>query len=455
MMAWMRECGPVFDTVLRVRGASGSARLFKWMLLALALLAIAALMFTRIELWRAVCFGLGMPIGVAGSAVLLHYVTAATRQNRPAHAVLVPRLTLLVRRGAVLLWVAMMLGWALVALAVPHGWLVMLGMNVGVLTLALGRDDHATGIVLFVGEVTLIQFGGVRLRDFMEQPAVLAVAVTLSLLAAWRVLIHVFPARGAALSPQAGTSHTPRTSGGGLNARLRALDMRRSPPAALMLHALGPEQYRYAAFKPVAMGLGSAVLVTLLAPLVWPGHAPVLAHVPGLAGLFCLPLIVFGVAFHYGAAIARSAPEQALYRLTPAAPRAPELNRVLATTLVRTLLVLWAVCTVLLLAGSAWLEMDAIDLWREAALMLATLAWIGWPLRDHARPAGAPGWRGVVLGMAMTLLAGAAVLSVGQWTWWPVSLVVLAGVSTAFIVRRWRQMMAAPPAFPAGRLAVL
>lgn len=151
--------------------------------------------------------------------------------------------------------------------------------------------------------------------------------------------------------------------------------------------------------------------------------------------------------------ISQRAAEQSLLRLAPAMPAAPEINLMLARLLGKGCLLLWlsaAACEVLAarLSAGHWVLDGAL-----ALVMVLPLPFYAAALRDYA---AAPPRVG---GQAFHSLAALPALGLA-WllAWWapalcaPVAMAVLV-VSALLLRLRWRRMLAAPVAFPAGRLA--
>lgn len=149
--------------------------------------------------------------------------------------------------------------------------------------------------------------------------------------------------------------------------------------------------------------------------------------------------------------------EQALLRLAPAMPAtAGAFNRTLARVQLRSALPGWcmqvAAVLALTLAAGAPLSFHAMQL----CACCLTLPLIGTNLRRHARDAGLLG-----LGPVLTLLLSAAIsFAAGAWINARFGLPLTAGAALASILIalvavpwRWKRSVAAPIAFPVGRLA--
>ena len=173
--AWLGDCMPVFRAATRRSSLPGSSRYTVIGALTLVVLAVCALMFTRLEIWQAVCFGAGLLLPVLLSAVLLHYVSGAALQYTPANAALLPRMNRLIRRTAALLWCGAMLGcWPLRDYAAAKGfnWLHWIGM-VGLMcmlgaTALLAGDKAAVTLVPVLIAAGLI--GVARWRAMLAAP---------------------------------------------------------------------------------------------------------------------------------------------------------------------------------------------------------------------------------------------------------------------------------------------
>jgi hypothetical protein len=161
----------------------------------------------------------------------------------------------------------------------------------------------------------------------------------------------------------------------------------------------------------------------------------VVTHVDGLLG-----------------AIRRSRTEQAILRLVPLAPRPRDLNRALAHAVLARFGIVWGTY----LACSLAVVLATTGAWRAWLCCTAlTLVFAPLLLRDHARH---PGWAGAQVAAGALLLVMMPLAGVAEFGGIPLAVIVacvtalLAGTAIAFALR-WRRALAAPPAFPAGRMA--
>jgi hypothetical protein len=234
-------------------------------------------------------------------------------------------------------------------------------------------------------------------------------------------------------------------------------DRRRADPAAMLMHALGPTAHWTAWIGAIAailfLGIGGRILLgATRVPAVDSFAHGVVGVAPGLLAL----LIVFSTA-QYGQQLRRTRGEQALLRLTPLAGDAALLNRRLATRLLRQALSIWVWLTVAVMSASLWFDTGPDALLRQLALCcVAGQAAMMGLLSDYASERG--GWN-----LALALRAGTYVLAqalvamgLGQLTGttaWPWLIVTSLTVCTVQLRLDWKRMLAAPPAFPAARMA--
>jgi len=234
-------------------------------------------------------------------------------------------------------------------------------------------------------------------------------------------------------------------------------DLKRADPAAMLMHALGPVAHWTAWIG----GLVTLLFMGAVARFVfmW-SHAASLQPLVGWMttvgpGLLALT-IVFSTA-QYGQQMRRTQGEQALLRLTPLAGDAALLNRRLARRVLRQALGCWAALTVTVLAASLLLGAGPDALLRQLGLcsLAGQVAMMGL-LGDYA--GGTGGWHLMLALRAGALAAAQALAAVGlAWltgtTPWPWLIEISLAVCAVLLRLDWKRMLAAPPAFPAGRMA--
>lgn len=142
--------------------------------------------------------------------------------------------------------------------------------------------------------------------------------------------------------------------------------------------------------------------------------------------------------------------------MTPRAGDAALLNRRLAGRVLRQALGCWAALTLVVLGVSLLLGAGPDALLRQLGLcsLAGQVAMMGL-LGDYA--GGTGGWH-LMLGLrAGALAAVQALVAVGlAWltgtTAWPWLIEISLAVCIVLLRLDWKRMLAAPPAFPAGRL---
>lgn len=398
------------------------------------------------------------------------FLPASVAMNSAAHACLLPRQ----RRRLMQMAAA---GWLLVtgAVSVAGDW--HLGLPVGGLLLLfmLACGGKLVVIIPLVLASQLPALAPDAWQAVLDAP-VSQVGQLLALLAlTGRSLYWLYPAGGDAHLEQAvgraaflerfGHGHATSTSGrgkGGLpwlagrvyRAALRR-DCRSRNPARLLMHALGPIAHWSAWIA------GSATILALggIARLMFfvthaEGIRALLEGVAGLGLMSQVLAVVFSTA-QYSQLLRRHAGEQALLRLTPLAGDAGLLNRRLANQLLGRALLNWALLTATIVVTSFVIDAGPSVALRQFALCcLAGQVALYGLLGDYA---GKGGWT-LALAVRAALLAalqGALALAFSWLTasspWpWLIGLALSCGAVGA--ARGWCRMLAAPAAFPVGRM---
>lgn len=122
--------------------------------------------------------------------------------------------------------------------------------------------------------------------------------------------------------------------------------------------------------------------------------------------------------------------EQGLVRLLPAAPLAGDMNRVLARYLLENFAVMWLGCSALAVGAMLVLGANAGEAWRAQAV--STILY----------------YLCAAAALVAAYQAASGKLAAQTWAAMALASVVL---SVIFVGLRWRAMVAAAPAFPAGR----
>lgn len=448
------------------RVALGENSIFMNIMLVLLLIAAAVGGVVGISMAGNVPVGLlrgaGNPLSVLAVWYWALFMSGAAAQNKPANACLVPGLTGHVRRTAALAWLLAMIPIGAVSWAHPQGWLVLLSGSVGVTAFGLYRAGDAK--FSSVAAVSLIVYSMVPAPLNLD-PALMAAACLLSLaFAAWS-LYRAFPQGGErhhamlgkhemvrAMDTMEGSTAVARSAGkkrSVYNFMLRR-ELASGDRGHLLLHVLGPSTNRLAMLGViVAVAAGIAASVPLMAIL---GLDLKLARSPN--GAFSPALCVLALSWYrFVTAMRLSAGEQAIARLVPGLPAALELNRELGRQIFTICIREWGLAG-LLMAGLLALWNAPVDHYMVlAGFLAAVLPMTAMGLADHSGKYRQVIVSYVLLVAFLLVLAFIAIFWTDRLPVWTGLMATILGIAIASMVSDWRTMMAAPPAFPAGRMA--
>jgi hypothetical protein len=216
-----------------------------------------------------------------------------------------------------------------------------------------------------------------------------------------------------------------------------------------MMHVIGPGAHPG---RVMAFSLTSTTLVLLIGCFASDGARAGMLTATCLMQLGAVLVYVFSVADD----VVQHGAEQQLYLLTPAAPAAARINRLLIATLLRRALAVWLLslgCAVLLdsaQAGHAALRGTSFAAAMAMLWMLSPL------LRNYAvMPARRLGQAWTIIAFIVAMLFLVAVTLerlVPNMPWYEAGSVAGIG-ALIYLGLRWRALMAQPPVLPAGRLA--
>ncbi|MES2756458.1 MAG: hypothetical protein V4693_03715 [Pseudomonadota bacterium] len=148
--------------------------------------------------------------------------------------------------------------------------------------------------------------------------------------------------------------------------------------------------------------------------------------------------------------------EQALVRLSPAAPVASDFNRALASYLLGGFVKMWGLSSVVALAMLWVLGATVDEVLRAAAVCGVALVLAATLLRDYARGVLTDRLQPLLFAVgacAAVWLVPTAVRGKFDGQLWAGFALVGMTATALLIWCRWRRMVQAPPAFPAGRNA--
>jgi hypothetical protein len=403
------------------------------------------------------------------------FVPGSIRMNSPVNARLLPRQRRRLMQMTVASWLLVSLGLAFgidLAATLP---VVALG-TLGLALLGAG-NRYASGLLVVGGNWAWLSHVLLPQAwvDFMAGSATMPVLAVLTLPAGAWGLRWLYPDGGDAYLErraaqlkrvsafdQCGADKHPVPEGmaarGNLSLYFVALrrDVRRADPGAMLMHALGPTAHWTAWTGAIAImlliGCGARFA------LAWSHGGVAQSLFDGFAGIGAalMALVVVFSTAQYGQQLRRTRGEQALLRLTPLAGNAAQLNRRLARRLLCQALGVWAGLTVSLMSLTLPFGTGPDVLLRQLGLcsLAGQVAMMGL-LGDYA---GNGGWNPALALRAAVLALVQALVAVGLGaltgtTAWPWLVAIPLMVCVVLLRRDWRRMLAAPPAFPAARMA--
>lgn len=459
----------------RLQGTWGT-----WALLAGAVLGFCGFGIGMRD-WRAGLVAAGVFLGALVVAWWLQLLNSAIRQNEPALACLVPYQRRRIVTVVGLAWLA-----GSVAIGIVFG----VGLNhIGYALLAAAATLMYFAVLQRLPMLALAPLAAIVATKFVPPPSpaglVAALGETGTAAVGLFVLLMLAPPLARLLFPRGGDSHMTwhrqfidrvkavkeaqgvpgqeRTVWRSASwtdrpylADLRRLSDRttleppRSGRANLLLLALGGSVHPGASLLGIA-GITVLALATggnLLDYMGWQGSVVQL----------CLLMLVIPLATHVHAvttAMQRFRVEQALLRLSPAAPATADFNRQFGSALLRRFALLWAASTAAAALVAA-IMMPGVQAQASVGVTAAlALPLAGFLVRDFAslqRLSSVTMIAALVAIVALTVvLKGGLTLWRTHVPWVPIGCLALAAVG--LIYYRWRRMQTQPVAFPAGRLA--
>ena len=422
------------------------------------------------------------PLGMLAMLIVMWCGTvlqAAVRQNHPAYAGLVPQLR---RRLIVLtlgLFAACGLTLAAIAAAIfGHFGYALLSAATFLCYMLYAQRYTLMGFLpsaIILGSLSLkeLLLPAWRSLALLGEPALTGIGlIVVAALGAVGVQL-AFPrggdrhwawhARHAALVHKIQGSVTKPEDGGavscwsrwfhvGYGAALRRDSRGGAPAGRILMHSMGPVVHEggYHAYL---------LLVTAVVAGVVLNSGPDAAEVREMMRTFIMQICVLAVVVTYAFELlkgaSRHATEQALFLLTPAAPAAVRINRLLASTLLLRFARVWLLATVCAF-GLDMVSIGAPRIYGSTFLLAALLLPLSCVLlRNYAltpashRQTTSLAW--TVVAIVAYLVGLAAERNLSEFPlFWAGGAVMLA---TLLVLRwRWLRMMALPAVLPAGRL---
>ncbi|PWF49158.1 hypothetical protein C7C56_008065 [Massilia glaciei] len=418
--------------------------------------------------WRkSIAFGAGFPAGCLLAIVWPRLVLGLVIQNSPARALLSPQLRIRLMRvflaGCALASAALAL-----IISFHTGQFVALTLGIAAFLLLSALTIRYKALLFNVIVVTFFtaQILDVPWRAILGNPLVLTLLTLLlfafgSLVA--RLLIQnggdahaAFQARllkhPLMLATMAAANQQLRL-GRIEAARLRRHCARRAPASTMLGYLLGPS-YQWLQLPLVAIGGAGALWLALRYALPPGAISKNLSFMITCWSVGLSMLAPLTHLFFLDTSFQTKRNEQILLRLAPAIPQGSGLNRAFANTLMRRFLASWTVAllsaTVVLTLHEA--SLDGLAVIVSGAVLLLPLAAL--PLQNYADARAAKPSSRLALSI-IAIVALACVMGVLTQKYeapWLLLIGVYGAASVLLIHRRWLAMVAAPVAFPVGRM---
>ena len=409
-----------------------------------------------------------IPLSILAILYWNKFVTGAAIVNQPERAGLVPSLNRRVRHTAVLTWLLTMLPFVASGVVSPNGLLLLTLGSLSITAFGLHRAGRPEFRFLAVAALAVYCWVAVYslLQDvqYWSGPSLTLSCLLTLPFAGWAVGA-AFPRGGevhwAMLQPHARAQASDSMEGALAWGRtgkgrtpvytwLLERDVARGS-RDLWLHVLGRNSHRLVLAVPLL--IQAACLLLFLEPVLravgvsMPMNQVMTPATNGLLGS------CFFMWRRFCSGIRSGASEQALVRLAPAAPRAVNINRRLGASVLFICLAEWFAVLVLVLGLSVMWDGGTKGLQNGVAMMLAVLSLTGASLGDHSRKDGVSmGGQLMMTALCFAIALFSTFMTEKMAVWLPLVGLILA-LSVGTIAHRWRVMMAAPVAFPAGRFA--
>ncbi len=398
------------------------------------------------------------------------YVRGAFRLNTPANAQLTPGMRARLMELGLAVWLFCIAGIAAgnaghaADVVLPMVW--FMGASLGMALAATGSGVGSALLIALWPLMGLPSFVPEPVRAMMAQPAFLPLVAALLILPGLATMRAIFQRAGDRhwrLLSRTDMWRSKKPSGDHEGGRFmgwwHARSLRRASSrhdlGAMLVHGSGPG----VELGWIALGIGISGLfgIGMMMLIHLSGHrkAAELAVQTGWIWSL-LPLLLFQLHTMLLASMTDAPAGHSLLRLAPAMPgSAPRFNRLLASTMLRSSLTAWTMAAATTILCAALSGAAAAEVLLAACLSGLALPALTLPLRDHARR---PRLNPVLQWLLVLALAGACLLvavfieRILTLPIFPTAAgfsVVLTAVLTA---RRYRFMLKAPFAFPAGRL---
>ena len=415
-------------------------------------------------------WGCNTLFGMALLTLTWGYLPGAFKLNTPANARLTPGMRARLLELGMAVWLLCIFGIAAAnagsasGIALPVVWFMVASLGMG-----LAATGSGAGAVIMIAIWPLMGLPShvpETVRAMMAHAAFLPLVAAALLLPGLATMRAIFPQGGDRhwrLLSKPGLWRSKNTfvnhEGGRFMRWWQTRSLRRAAGrrdlGGMLLHGAGPGLQAGGIVLAIgAVGLLGLALMGLVRISGNPAAADWVVNTGWMWSL--MPLVLFQLHAMLLASMTDRPAGQPLLRLAPAMPAtAPRFNRLLASTMLRSCLATWAVAASVAFLHSALSGADVDGLVATASVCCLALPALVLPLRDHARRARSNAVLQWLLALAISGACLLLAIPAARLAMLPV-LPTAAGLAialTAFLAwRRYRAMLDAPFAFPAGRL---
>lgn len=436
------------------RRSQGSLQV-SWMLVGLMLLFSVLAMVTKTHGWLVFAFGVGVPLFMW---VLMWWVLLfgnLLKQCSAPAMQLAPHMRRRTMRALVLAWAMATLSLSLVV-GIPVGYPGQVAVIVGLGLLEITVMFSPWRIVLFAVLLWLRSYAGIPMPawflGFLASHAAVALGIVLVVLDGRAALLRMFGKPGVrrpwSIAKEPESTYLPDVV-----RLLQTFRVDRPAGQPLIARVLGSAAFS-GARTVLAVLVVASLAIRALIEMQGTGTAHdrlLMTRAMVLIGMLELQALM---AYKEASRVYQRQAEQALVRLSVAAPLAAGINRVLARYFVSGFAAMWTACSTVTVAMLLVLGANAGEALGAAAACTLLLVLAGLPLRDYAR-----GKQSDMVATLVYLFVSVAAVATGieamrgnvaanAWAWLALASVLLAAL---FVWRRWRTMVNAAPAYPAGR----
>lgn len=434
-----------------------------WLSWLLAGWAVGGIVWTSTasdKAWLALVLGTGVPVVMLSLLWWVQWFTSIVIQCNPIAMHLAPQMRIRALRVTVAVWAAITIAVTL-SIGVPIGYPGQVAVFTALALMEISATFNFWRFAFLIAANWLLWHGGPDVAGFyagfLKSRAAVALGVLLVVLDGRVALHRMFggPRRlplTAAPQPAGGNPVIP-ASIVRLTRFFQAIASENTRGQPLISRVLGPGAFG-----------GERLVLVLLVAVCLVMRTWVALHGNGdphkelsttrwfvlVAVLMAQGLVAFSIPKRFATHIG----EQALVRLAPNAPASGDFNRVLARYFLRRNTATWWVLSASTLAALWIFGATAGELARVLATCSCALVLAAVPLADFARQRKNTSWL-VLLQFGLGSVVQVPVIfaidgqgSPAQWAIAALASVVLAGLVTWY---RWRAMVTAAPAYPAGR----